>query len=121
MGGELKGILSADELKTMVQGFGDGMSGSVEDEKTLLMKYGPALNEMLQSRAMKAVNEEKKKGEEYITKYLLSNPKAVKTSSGLIYNEILAGIGEQVRGKWVAAEHFTSYHETHGFKTINFQ
>jgi len=39
----------------------------------------------LQGRANAATKAEKDRGESYITKFLLSNPKAVKTASGLVY------------------------------------
>jgi FKBP-type peptidyl-prolyl cis-trans isomerase len=71
------------------------MQGKVEDDRKLLSTYGPKLNEVLQGRAGKAIQAEKEKGASFQTKYLLSNPKAVKTSSGLIYNEIIAGVGAQ--------------------------
>lgn len=106
VGGELKGILTPEEMKLMVQGFSDSMAGSVDDEKSLLMKYGPLLNEQLQSRAAKAVDGEKEKGTEYITKYLLNNPTAVKTDSGLVYHETLAGIGAQATADNTVLVHY---------------
>lgn len=96
VGGELKTMLTKEEIEVMLSGFNDSMNDKVENDQQLLVTYGPKLNEILQSRAMGAVTEEKKKGAEYVTKYLLSNPKAVQTSSGLIYNEIIAGAGTQV-------------------------
>ena len=72
----------------------------------MLTTYGPKLNEVLQGRAGKAIETEKKKGFEFITKYLLGNPKAVKTPSGLIYTETFAGIGGQPDAKSTVTVHY---------------
>jgi len=95
VGGELKGILTPEEIEFVTQGFTDSMMDKVADDKALLMQYGPALNELLTSRAGKAVTAEKEKGKDYIASFLLKSPKAVQTASGLVFNEILAGIGAQ--------------------------
>eukprot|EP00601_Ochromonadales_sp_CCMP2298_P004637 CAMPEP_0173187864 /NCGR_PEP_ID=MMETSP1141-20130122/10949_1 /TAXON_ID=483371 /ORGANISM="non described non described, Strain CCMP2298" /LENGTH=242 /DNA_ID=CAMNT_0014111755 /DNA_START=34 /DNA_END=762 /DNA_ORIENTATION=+ len=95
VGSELKGILTKDEIAVMISGFTDSMLDNVEDDRDLLMKYGPALNELLTSRANKGVSEEKEKGKDFITKYLLGHPKAVQTDSGMIFDAILAGTGAQ--------------------------
>jgi FKBP-type peptidyl-prolyl cis-trans isomerase FkpA len=109
VGGELKGILSKAEIEAMLSGFSDSMLGKVEDERSILVAHGPKLNEILQGRAMDAVKAEKKKGEEFLVKYLLSNPRAVKTPSGMIYNEILAGTGAQAT---LASTVLVHYHGT---------
>ena len=80
----------------MMQGLSDAMLDKVEDDRALLIKYGPLVNDLLSSRAVAIGDKQKKKGEEFVTKYLLSNPKAIKTSSGLVFHEKLAGIGKQV-------------------------
>jgi FKBP-type peptidyl-prolyl cis-trans isomerase FkpA/FKBP-type peptidyl-prolyl cis-trans isomerase FklB len=106
VGGEIKGILSKDEISAMLAGFSDSMQDNVADDKTLLMTYGPKLNEILNGRATQALDVEKKKGESFATKYLLSNPKAVKTSSGLIFNEIIAGVGAQATAASTVLVHY---------------
>ena len=60
------------------------------------MKYGNQLNEILSARGNMVVDEEKKKGADFCDKYLITNPTAVRTSSGLVYLETQAGSGEQV-------------------------
>ena len=65
VGGELKDMLSKEELVTVIQGFTESMQGTAGDEKALLKQYGPALNEMLQSRAGKALDGIKQKGTGY--------------------------------------------------------
>ncbi len=96
VGTDLKNILSSEEIALVARGFSDSMNGKVADEMTLLRANGPKINEILQSRVSNQLNDEKKKGEDFATKYLLSNPRATKTASGLIYHEVIAGIGKQV-------------------------
>ena len=95
IGGELKGSLTKDELQIVVDGFADSMKDLVSDDRTLLMTYGSKINEILNDRLKKQIDQEKKKGSEFATKFLLGNPKAIRTSSGLIFSEILAGVGAQ--------------------------
>ena len=97
VGGELKTLLTPEELETMVSGFSDSMLNKLnaDKEREILIEQGQKLNELLNGRASKLIDVEKKKGEDYVVKYLLSNPRAVRTSSGLIFNEIIAGVGAQ--------------------------
>ena len=95
VGAELKMILSKEEVDVMLAGFGDSMKDNVVDDRELLMTYGKKLNEILEERANAGVADEKKRGEDFLVKYLLGNLRAVKTPSGMLYNEVFAGIGEQ--------------------------
>jgi FKBP-type peptidyl-prolyl cis-trans isomerase FkpA len=95
VGSELKGILTTEEISIMISGFTDSMQDKITGEQEMLVKYGPALNELLTARANKSVYEEKEKGKAFVAKYLLSNPKAVQTESGLVVNTVLAGTGTQ--------------------------
>lgn len=95
IGGELKTSLTKEELQIVVDGFADSMKDTIEDDKTLLMTYGPKINEILNARIKLQIDSEKKKGAEFLTKYLLGAPKAIQTSSGLIFDEILVGTGPQ--------------------------
>ena len=106
VGSELKGILSKEEIDAMLAGFTDSMTNKVEDDRTLLMTYGGKINEILQERARGAVTVEKKKGEDYMVKYLLGNPRAVKTDSGMIYSEVLAGVGPQPTAASTVTVHY---------------
>lgn len=96
VGSDLKGLLSAEELNHLIQGFGDSLTNKAGDETAILTTHGPRLNEILSSRSKKFVNEEKKRGEDFVASFLLRNPRAIKTPSGLVYQEIIAGIGAQV-------------------------
>jgi FKBP-type peptidyl-prolyl cis-trans isomerase FkpA len=91
----LKNYLSKEELDVMLDGFQDSMLEKVPDDRELLMTYGSKLNEILGERASNGVSSEKKKGEDFLVKYLLTNTRAVKTASGMIFNEMLAGTGAQ--------------------------
>jgi len=98
VGSELKNILSKEELQSMLQGFNDSMLDkfALDEERNLLMAYGPKLNELIQSRASEKVAKENLKATSYIADYLTANPGAKATPSGLIYHETLAGSGKQV-------------------------
>ena len=50
-------------------------------------------NEILSGRASMFVQTEKTKGKEFISSFLLKNPRAIIKPSGLIFNEIIAGVG----------------------------
>lgn len=106
VGGELKGILSAEETEQMLAGFGDSMKAKIDDERTLLATYGPQLNEILNARATKVIKAEKDKGASFLTKYLLSNSRAVQTSSGMIYHETFAGVGPQATSSSTVVVHY---------------
>ena len=69
------------------------MQSKVDNEMELLQASGAKLNEILSGRAKKAVDAEKEKGKDYVASFLLSHPKAVQTQSGLVYDEIIAGVG----------------------------
>lgn len=101
VGGELKGVLTKEELALMIQGFGDSIQDHVVDDKALLMTYGPKINEMLNARAHVVTDKERKKGLLYVTKYLTENPTAINTESGLVYHELVPGIGKQVDCKTI--------------------
>lgn len=93
----MTGILTKEEMDVMINGFSDSMRGNIDDDIKMLQTYGPKLNEILTDRTVKVIDNEKIKGEDYLNKFLLVNSKAVKTSSGMVYSETLAGTGTQVR------------------------
>mmetsp|Transcript_35840 Transcript_35840/g.71317 ORF Transcript_35840/g.71317 Transcript_35840/m.71317 type:complete len:247 (+) Transcript_35840:38-778(+) len=95
VGGELKGVLTPEELTNMVSGFSDSINNKVADDKAILSQYGPKINEVLMERTRGVVDKEKKKGLEFVTKFLHEHPNAINTESGLVYNELVAGMGKQ--------------------------
>lgn len=106
VGGELKGLLSPEELDAMLKGFSDSMLGKAGDERALLTEQGPKLNELLTARAGRVVDDEKKRGADFVTSFLLRNPRAIKTPSGLVFNEILMGIGKQATPESTVLVHY---------------
>ena len=70
------------------------------------MTHGNKLNEILQERAKNAVNAEKKKGADYLVKYLLGNPRAIQTQSGMVYSETFAGVGAQPTAASTVTVHY---------------
>lgn len=95
VGPELKSLLTKEEIEHAVRGISDSLTGKCVDEVKLLTTWGQKSNEILQERVRKMADDRKKVGEEFRTKYLLSNPHAKVTKSGLIYHEVIAGIGKQ--------------------------
>jgi FKBP-type peptidyl-prolyl cis-trans isomerase FkpA/FKBP-type peptidyl-prolyl cis-trans isomerase FklB len=107
VGGELKNILSKEELEVMLSGYSDEiLDGTTIDARTFLGQYGPAISEILQKRSNALVIEQKKKGDDYAASFLLKNPKAMRAPSGLIYNEVLAGIGAKPTGSSTVKVHY---------------
>jgi FKBP-type peptidyl-prolyl cis-trans isomerase len=90
----------------MVSGFSDSMLDLTQDEMTILQTYGPKLNDILVARANAAVGNNKKIGADYLTKYLSINEKAIKTSSGLVYHETLAGTGTKASPSSTVLVHY---------------
>ena len=106
VGSELKTLLSPSEIDVMLEGFADSMTNKVVDDSQLLLKYGQKLNDILEGRSKKDLANEKEKGADFQVKYLLSNIRAVKTPSGLIVNEIFAGVGEQATSQSTCVVHY---------------
>jgi FKBP-type peptidyl-prolyl cis-trans isomerase FkpA len=107
VGGELKGILSKQEIKAMLQGFDDSMLGQVKgSEQEIMQSYGPALNKIITSRANLGSEGEKQKGQDFIADYMKKNPSAVKTASGLVYHELKVGTGKQAMASSTVLVHY---------------
>ena len=95
VGGELKGVLSKEEIELMLHGFSDSMLDKSVDDMKLLQEQGPKLNEILTGRVSSAVDDEKKRGEDFVQSYKDKNPSTETTASGLLYHETTAGTGAQ--------------------------
>lgn len=106
VGGELKNLITKEEMKIMLAGLSDSMLDTCPDEVGILSTYGPKLNEILGKRAADSIGEEKKKGKDFVLKYLLSNSRAIQTPSGLIFNEVIAGIGAQATPSSTVVVHY---------------
>jgi FKBP-type peptidyl-prolyl cis-trans isomerase len=92
----------------MLGGFSDSMKSTIsaDEEVAVLQTHGPSLNELLGKRATQAVDGEKERGKDYIASYLLKNPRAQQTASGLIYTETIAGVGAQASADSTVEVHY---------------
>mmetsp|Transcript_17145 Transcript_17145/g.38625 ORF Transcript_17145/g.38625 Transcript_17145/m.38625 type:complete len:82 (-) Transcript_17145:61-306(-) len=71
------------------------MRGTLADPQTILVKYGPQLNTILQERSNSVVERTKKAADEYVENFLACNEEAVRTESGLVYCSMVEGTGKQ--------------------------
>ncbi|GMH86113.1 hypothetical protein TrST_g2014 [Triparma strigata] len=97
IGGQFRGLIDTNgpEMDAVIQGFKDTMKDELTEEpNAFLAKHGPELNNILQERAGSVVDKMKADGEDFITNFLDVNPEAVKTDSGIVYLEMVAGTGE---------------------------
>lgn len=106
VGGELKNIISKEEVEIMLSGFIDSMTDKTVDEKALLATYGARLNDILKERANTGIGKEKEKGEYFKTKFLESNTDVVTTGSGMLYHETTAGTGKQALASSTVQVHY---------------
>ena len=83
--------LSGPELEIVKEGISDGVLG--KEKKVDPQQYAPKAQELAKTRATKAAEEEKKKGQAFLEK-AASEKGATKTASGLIYQEIKPGNGD---------------------------
>lgn len=95
-GSQLKSLLNSEELQAMLDGHNDMLSDKVKNSQGLLSEYGPACNAVLTARADANMNEKKKEGVNFMADFLVKNPNAQRTSSGLIFHETVAGTGKGV-------------------------
>lgn len=94
--GNFKTILEDNEMEIVLEAFCDTLRGTAtQDSRTILVKYGPTLNKILQERTGNIVERVKKDGEEFIANFLDCNDDAVKTDSGLVYYSMTEGEGKQ--------------------------
>lgn len=96
VGGELKNVLTKDELEHVIAGFKASLLETVTNENEVLATHGRRLNEILNKRMSATLDTEKAKGSDYLEKYLKENPSAKKLASGLVYHETVPGLGQQV-------------------------
>lgn len=93
--GSVVPILSDEELDIVLDAFSQHLRGTATQEaRTVLEKYGPKLNQILQQRANLMVDGNKQAGEAFVAKFLKEHPDATTTDSGLVYLETQAGTGE---------------------------
>mmetsp|Transcript_17141 Transcript_17141/g.38616 ORF Transcript_17141/g.38616 Transcript_17141/m.38616 type:complete len:253 (-) Transcript_17141:687-1445(-) len=95
LGGQVKDLIDEDETEIVLRAFGDTMRGTLADPQTILVKYGPQLNTILQERSNSVVERTKKAADEYVENFLACNEEAVRTESGLVYCSMVEGTGKQ--------------------------
>jgi FKBP-type peptidyl-prolyl cis-trans isomerase len=79
----------------MMKAFANHLRGStLYDARTILTKYGPKLNEILQQRTNYLVDKVKEDGRDYIKNFLDCTPEAKLTKSGLVYYSMKDGTGK---------------------------
>lgn len=85
-----KGVFSDEELALIKEGFTDGLRSA--EPKVPLNEFGPKLNGYLQQRMAKAAEATKTAGKAFLDK-AAAEPGAVRTASGVVYQEITPGTG----------------------------
>merc|ERR1719223_88474 len=100
---EMKTLLDHDQLANVAEGFKDALLDKVADENELYQKYGP----MIQKIMSKHTDASKAAGVEFVEKYMADNKDAVKTDSGLVYHEKVAGSGSHPTTESTVKVHYT--------------
>jgi len=90
--GELKGLLEVSELEAAVQGMSDALLDK-EMKVELTPEWGTKINALVNGRAAKKAEESKAAGAAFLAK-AAEEPGAVKTDSGLVIQELVAGTGK---------------------------
>ncbi|CAM9127784.1 unnamed protein product, partial [Ectocarpus fasciculatus] len=93
---QLKPLTVQHEKEAIMAGITDYFHDkiSADEINELLTTHGPKLQELIGGRAQALSADVRKKGDAFMEDYLAKNPGAVKTESGLIYNETATGTGE---------------------------
>lgn len=92
----LNDILEADELDIVLEAVCATVRGTAtQDARTILTTYGPQLNHILQERTSRMLDRTKQEGLDFVRNFLVSNPAATQTDSGLVYLETKRGTGER--------------------------
>lgn len=88
----LQGLnLEPKEVEQVAKGLSDGLLGKAKDVN--LAEFRTKFQELAQARAKKVADAERKASEAYLAK-AAQQEGAVKTESGLIYRELVAGSGD---------------------------
>jgi FKBP-type peptidyl-prolyl cis-trans isomerase FkpA/FKBP-type peptidyl-prolyl cis-trans isomerase FklB len=104
--GGLKSLMNEDELKLFAKGFEDSILSKVNNDEDIFKDFESKVTRIFSERAGRAVAEEKRRGENFVLGYLLRNPRAVKTKTGLIYDSKLEGLGAQPTAKSTVKVHY---------------
>uniref|UniRef100_A0A7S3K2R8 peptidylprolyl isomerase n=1 Tax=Aureoumbra lagunensis TaxID=44058 RepID=A0A7S3K2R8_9STRA len=102
---DVKRLFNDDEIKEIVKGI-DGYLLDNVDAESLLREKATAINEMLSMRAMKAVENEKEKGKEFLIQ-AAEREGATQTDSGLVFEHIKEGSGPSPTSGSTVKVHYT--------------
>jgi FKBP-type peptidyl-prolyl cis-trans isomerase len=100
----LTGLFTEAEAKIVVQGLEDALVG--RESAVVLEEYLPKLTDFLKERAKKLGERHKLEGDAFIEK-AAAEEGAVRTASGLVYQELVAGTGAQPRATDTVTVHYT--------------
>ncbi|HLK11475.1 MAG TPA: FKBP-type peptidyl-prolyl cis-trans isomerase [Candidatus Binatia bacterium] len=95
--------LTPAELDLVQAGLADGVLG--HERKVDLQTYGPKVQEMAQARAAAAAAGEKESGKAFLEK-AAKEKGAVKTTSGMVYEEVKAGSGDSPKASDTVKVHY---------------
>lgn len=104
-GAQLKSLnLSPRELQSTIK----GLSASIKDQKEEvdLQVYVSKIGVMAKTRTEAVSIKEIERGDKFIADYLKNNPKAKKTDSGLVYEEVTAGKGKTPKATDTVEVHY---------------
>jgi len=94
--------LSAEELELVERGIRDAAAGKPAVE---LNEFGPKIQSLARERSAQRAEKEKALGAEYLAK-AAAEPGAVKTESGLVYRELVAGVGDSPTAQQAVKVHY---------------
>jgi FKBP-type peptidyl-prolyl cis-trans isomerase len=95
VGNDIKPLLSSAEMDAFLVGFKETMLNKVDEESSVLDKYGVKLNQILQERISELQKGQQEKTRFVVEQFMKSNPQSIKTTSGLIFCENESGKGAQ--------------------------
>jgi len=94
--------LSAEEIELIERALADSAAGKPAVE---LNEYGPKIQALARERATRRAEKEKGLGAEYLAK-AAAEPGAVRTESGMVYRELVAGVGDSPIGDQAVKVHY---------------
>lgn len=92
---DVKPLLSNAEMDSFLAGFQDSLLNKIDEETSVLDKYGEKLNQILQGRLAELQKGQQEKARFVIEQFMKSNPQSIKTTTGLIFCENEPGRGAQ--------------------------
>ena len=82
----------------VIKGFNESMEDRRSVDDTTLARYSHVVSIEINSRTGELMRLEKSKGKDFAKKYVAENPQAVTTASGMVYHELVSGMGAFPKG-----------------------